>query len=103
MSKQTQAQQANGAWVRLHLVEQTAGSNMPDAIEGFLVEETPNSYVLHRVIEWDEDEDEFVEADRMNLISRTYVWRCEILERSPLDDGSEGKVPAYFGDEGGMG
>jgi hypothetical protein len=99
MNQQAQ-QKANGAWVRLHLERQSENSAMPASIVGFLSEETPGSYVLTKTIEYQEDEDTYekvaVEVPTMLLVSRTYVWACEILgERHDTEEPYSG--------EGGLG
>lgn len=99
MNQQPQARQ-NGAWVRLWLVPQTEGVEMPPYVEGFLIEETPGSYVLSRVIEERQNEDfdyEKVAIEEHNFINRTYVWRCQVLGYDPT-----ATVEGYNG-EGGLG
>ena len=101
MNQQPQAK-PTGAWVRLWFVPQTEMTVMPPFIEGFLVEETPGSYVLSKVMVDHENEDTYqlerVEQVGYNFINRTYVWRCEVLGHNPAGSGEV----AYNG-EGGLG
>jgi hypothetical protein len=107
MNQASPTAKLNGVWVRLHLVAQTESSNMPPHVEGFLTDETPGSYVLSKVIELVEDEETFeverVATDRVELINRTYVWRCSVLDHSPLDDEGDGDAGAFLLETGGMG
>lgn len=103
MAEQKQAQPV---WVRLFMVPQTEGTNtMPPYIEGLLLSETAGSYVLNPMLEKHEDPDtgELVNvAVGMNFINKTYVWRCNVLEKKP--EASEVQVDYYDSeDEGGLG
>lgn len=81
-------------WVRLYLEKQSENSSMPDSIVGVLSQETPNSYVLSKVLDYKENEDTFemeaVEVEGYNFISRTYVWRCEVLNELPTSEPYNG-------------
>lgn len=94
-----QPQPLQPAWVRLHLERQSESSSMPASIVGLLVEEKPGSYVLSKTIEYKEDSDSYdvipVEVPMLMLVSRTYVWACEILGELPTSEVYKG--------EGGMG
>lgn len=76
-----------GVWVKLYLERQSVDSTMPEYVVGFLFEETPGAYVLSKVLETVETEDfdfEDMITEGINMISRTYVWRCEILGNEPV-------------------
>lgn len=90
---------SEGVWVRLHLVPQTEGnSTMPTFIEGFMKEETPGSYVLMPTIEVNEYGERFLDEKNMNLVNRTYVWRCQVLrEKPPTDEDEEYNGEASIG------
>lgn len=95
-----QPQQLKPAWVKLWLERQSEASHMPEYIIGLLVEEKPGSYVISKVVEYHEDEDTFEmvarEVPKIMLISRTYVWACEILGELPSTEQP-------FNGEGGLG
>lgn len=99
MNQQTPTK-PNGAWVKLHLERQSENSTMPASIVGFLSEETPGSYVLTKTVEYQEDEETFeniaVEVPTMLLVSRTYVWACEVL-------GERHETEQPYNGEGGLG
>ena len=87
----------NKPWVRLHLERQSESSFMPPFIVGLLQQETMTHYVLSNVLEEDENGN-LHERMELDFISKTYVWRCEILgERKPQIIHSEDY------DEGGLG
>jgi len=91
---------ANAVWVRLHLERQSESSNMPDSIIGFLTDETPGAYVLSKVIDFEEDEYYKVtpkEDNTINMINRTYVWRCEILGNMPTFEDYNGESTGGLG------
>ena len=76
-------------WVKLHLAPQTYETDMPSYVVGLLISEVPGQYVLNPMLELEHDESTGKEAyvsAGMNLISKTYVWRCQILERKPEID-----------------
>ena len=74
-------------WVRLFLVPQTDHLNsMPPSVVGLLTGETSNSHILNPMLEEAEDAETFEEvytAVGLNLINKTYVWRCQVLEYKP--------------------
>lgn len=83
-------------WVRLFLVPQTDQLNtMPPSVVGLLTSETGSSYVLNPMLEEQTDEDTFESVyvqSGMNFISKTYVWRCQILEHKPdIMEGAQDK------------
>lgn len=91
----------NTVWVRLHLERQSGESFMPPYIVGLLSSETPGTYMLTKVIEYRENEDELTmepfEVAQHNHINKTYVWRCEVLgEQAPIDE-------TPYNGEGGLG
>lgn len=77
-------------WVRLHLAPQSEGT-MPQMIIGKLDQETDRYFVLTNVLEASE------ERTHKDFISRTYVWRCEILGTQKPDL----ELDDDFGYEGG--
>jgi hypothetical protein len=92
----------NAIWVRLHLERQSESSFMPPYMVGLLSNETPGAYVLTKVIEYRENEEEYTMEpyiiDQHNHVSKTYVWRCEVLgEKPPLDERP------FNGEDGGLG
>jgi hypothetical protein len=70
---------------------------MPTHIVGVLTQETATSFVLTHVLE-ENDDFEVVPSQGMSFISRTYVWRCEVLPYNPLSTDEN----PYNG-EGGLG
>jgi hypothetical protein len=74
---------------------------MPPFIIGILQQETPVSYLLSNVLEQVADGDSFrlVERKFPDYISRTYVYRTELLGVKPDLDSYE--EPLDYG--GGMG
>ena len=101
MNQQPQ-EKPQGAWVRLWFVPQTEMTTMPPFVEGYLTEETPGAYVLSKVIVEQENEETYqidrVELVEHNFINRTYVWRCQLLGRSPV-----GASEDIYNGEGGLG
>lgn len=92
--------QPKPAWVKLYLEKQSETSTMPPYIIGLLAEEKPGAYVLTKVLEYHENEDTYemdaVEIPKIILVSRTYVWMCEVLGELPTTE------QPYNG-EGGLG
>ena len=80
-------------WVKLHIMAQTEGSMAPPYIIGILQGESGTHYTLTNVIEYFDDEGQPIERKYPDVISKTYVWRCEIigdrLQLSEMDNNIE--------------
>lgn len=96
-------------WVRLYLVPQTDHLNtMPPSVVGLMGGETQGGYVLNPMLEDltdDEALDKVYTSVGMNIISKTYVWRCQILDHKPevSDVKSTEFQKSYEEDDGGLG
>lgn len=88
MANETTQQPPSRPWVKLHLAKQSESCGMPPYIVGILQQETPASYHLSNVIEAVPDESRTVgyrveERKFSDYISRTYVYRVELLGMRP--------------------
>jgi hypothetical protein len=90
---------AKPQWVKLYLVPQTEVSDMPEFVVGHLTGEAAAGYVLNPMVELSED-GQVTQMLGMNIINKTYVWRCQILDSEP--GASEGEENAEEG-LGGLG
>lgn len=93
-------------WVRLYLVPQTEGANtMPPFVEGLLLQETAGSYILNPMLETRHDEETYEPYNvpvGMNFVSKTYVWRCQVLESKPEASDKPASEEGDY-EEGGLG
>jgi hypothetical protein len=66
---------------------------MPPFIVGLLQQDAQASYVLSNVIEFDDENMVWVERRELDFVSKTYVWRCELLgavkPEVPTDEDQE--------------
>lgn len=75
-------------WVKLHLAKQSDSCRMPPWVVGMLQQELPGAYLLGSVLEMVPDDGHplgYIWQERKfpDYISRTYVYRVEILGAKP--------------------